>query len=191
MSKLIYNLQGIARMLLPRAFYQANLSHKIKQIFKDFDDTTLQHIAKRVNYYHKINTPFTLPAPNLAQNILATNKSNQNPKTPLSLQTPNIDILLHNNPTSAHSTVYYYDSYQWSRYFDDNFVWAYQFGDVNYYLDTPAITKTRPLDLPKENPKILDGGGDLTQIAFYCHSIKTDIFAFLQIKSHTKTKKIS
>ncbi len=189
MSKLLYNLQGIARMLLPRAFYQANLSHKIKQIFKDFDDMTLQHIANRVNYYHKINTPFALPAPNLAQNILATNKSNQNPKPPLSLQTPNIDILLRNNPTSTHSTVYYYDSYQWSRYFNDNFVWAYQFGDVNYYLDTPAITKTRPLDLPKENPKILKGGGESNENSILLPLDKNRHFCFFADKIPYKDKK--
>ena len=144
MSKFIYNFKGIARAFIPRAFFQANLSSKITHIFKDFDEATLQNISKRVNHYHKINSSFSLPQPNLLAS--QTSKGNQWKKPRLSLQTPSIGFVGDNSPSNLYSTVYYYDSYEWSRYFRDNLLWAYEFGDVNYYLDTPAITKTRPID---------------------------------------------
>lgn len=152
MSKFIYNFKGIARMLMPRSFFQANLSSKIAYIFKGFDEATLENIAKRVNHYHKINSPFSLPLPNLlAPSPSQTSKNEQWKKSRLSLQTPRLGFVGDNSPSSLYSSAYYYDSYEWSRYFRDNLLWAYEFGDVNYYLDTPAITKTRPIDSMTES----------------------------------------
>lgn len=161
MSNLSYNLKGIARMLLPRSLFQAHLSSKIAHYFSTFDNATLELILKRVHHYCKINTPFRLNPPNFLANSLG--KSEAKPR--LSLQTPNIAFLGQNNLSSNHSTVYYYDSYQWSRYFADNLIWAYCFGDVNYYLDTPAITKTRPID------SVLESKVDLAQESLEAKSV--------------------
>lgn len=202
MSNLSYNLKGIARMILPRAFAQKQSIGKIAGYFRDFTSQDLELIANRINHCCKLNKPFNLTPPNLLASQANT------PKPRLSLQTPTFAFVGQNNLSSKHSSAYYYDSYQYTRYFADNLIWAYCFGDVNYYLDTPAISKTRPIDsvLDSKDSKVnssakslnaesLNGGGqsakNLAQIVFYCSLIKTGIFAFLKTKSHIKTKSIS
>lgn len=201
MSKFIYNFKGIARAFMPRAFFQASLSSKIARIFKDFDEATLESIAKRVNHYHKINSSFSLPMPNLLAS--QTSKGEQWKKPRLSLQTPSVGFVGDNSPSNLYSTVYYYDSYEWSRYFRDNLLWAYEFGDVNYYLDTPAITKTRPIeskakskaDSVKESSKdfggesIAEGEGESNQNSILLQLEKNRHFCFFKDKIPYADKK--
>ena len=134
-AKIIYNLKGIYRMLLPRAIPQALLESKLKAIFT-LDVRILDSIAARVAHYHKLNTHFT-PKPF----ALPTTKPMRDTIVP-----PHFGYLRENKLSKDHSSVYFYDSYQWTRYFPDHFVWNYEFSDVNYYLTSPAITKTRPID---------------------------------------------
>lgn len=139
MELFFYNLKGISRILLPRSIFRANCARKIDAIFKDFDDKTLDAIAKRVAYYHKINEPFTLIKP--------ATQSEQ--KTRLGLFEPHFANLGYNNALSFrkhYSTGYWYDSLKYTRYFDDALVWCYEFGDVNWYFPQPTITKTRPIN---------------------------------------------
>ncbi|ETD26951.1 glycosyl transferase family 90 [Helicobacter canis] len=144
-AKIIYNLKGIGRMLLPRAIPQALLESKLKSIFT-LDARTLDSIAARVAHYHKLNThfspkPFALPSTKPVRDTIVP---------------PHFGYLRDNKLSKDHSSVYFYDSYQWTRCFPDHFVWNYEFSDVNYYLTSPAITKTRPID---GRVKILIGGG--------------------------------
>lgn len=134
-AKIIYNLKGIGRMLLPRAIPQALLESKLKSIFT-LDARTLDSIAARVAHYHKLNAhfspkPFALPSTKPVRDTIVP---------------PHFGYLRDNKLTKEHSSVYFYDSYEWTRYFPDHFVWNYEFSDVNYYLASPAITKTRPID---------------------------------------------
>ena len=134
-AKIIYNLKGIGRMLLPRAIPQALLESKLKSIFT-LDARTLDSIAARVAHYHKLNAhfspkPFALPSTKPVRDTIVP---------------PHFGYLRDNKLSKDHSSVYFYDSYQWTRCFPDHFVWNYEFSDVNYYLTTPAITKTRPID---------------------------------------------
>lgn len=134
-TKIIYNLKGIGRMLLPRAIPQALLESKLKSIFT-LDARTLDSIAARVAHYHKLNThfspkPFALPSTKPVRDTIVP---------------PHFGYLRDNKLSKDHSSVYFYDSYQWTRCFPDHFVWNYEFSDVNYYLASPAITKTRPID---------------------------------------------
>ena len=144
-AKIIYNLKGIGRMLLPRAIPQALLESKLKSIFT-LDARTLDSIAARVAHYHKLNThfspkPFALPSTKPVRDTIVP---------------PHFGYLRDNKLSKDHSSVYFYDSYQWTRCFPDHFVWNYEFSDVNYYLASPAITKTRPIDGRVKN---LIGGG--------------------------------
>ncbi|KAA8707623.1 glycosyl transferase family 90 [Helicobacter canis] len=134
-AKIIYNLKGIGRMLLPRAIPQALLESKLKSIFT-LDARTLDSIAARVAHYHKLNAhfspkPFALPSTKPVRDTIVP---------------PHFGYLRDNKLSKDHSSVYFYDSYQWTRCFPDHFVWNYEFSDVNYYLASPAITKTRPID---------------------------------------------
>ena len=132
-GKLLYNLKGIGRMIMPRALTQARLESTIARIFT-LPDTALEAIAKRVAHYHKISEAFSVqPLPHGSH-------------TRLSLTQPHYGKLGDNKLTKEHSSVYFYDSYEWTRYFPDSYEWNYEFSDVNYYLTTPAITKTRPID---------------------------------------------
>lgn len=40
---------------------------------------------------------------------------------------------------------YYFDAYQYARYFDEHLPIDYVFGDVNYLVSTPSIVKSRPI----------------------------------------------
>lgn len=138
MALFFYNLKGIARLLLPRSFFKVSLPRKIDSIFKEFDDKALEAIAMRVAYYHKINTPFQLYQP-------TTQAEN---KTRLGLFEPHFSALRYNNALSLckkYATGYWYDSFKYTRYFDDALVWCCEFGDVNWYFSQPTITKTRPI----------------------------------------------
>lgn len=133
-GKILYNLKGIGMILTPRALTQARLESKIANIFT-LSDKELETIAARVAHYHKISVPFS---------VQALPHSPTHPR--LSLSQPHFGSLGENKLSKEHSSVYFYDSYEWTRYFPDSYVWNYEFSDVNYYLTTPAITKTRPID---------------------------------------------
>lgn len=138
MELFCFNLKGISQMLLPKSIFRANLANKIDKIFKKFDDKTLEHIASRVSYYHKINSPFTLHKP--------TNECKE--KTALGLFEPHYNQLCYNNSLSlskCYTTAYWYDSYALTKYFSNDLAWCYEFGDVNYYFTQPTISKTRPI----------------------------------------------
>ena len=143
-AKIICNLKGISRMLTPRAFTQLLLKRKIESIFK-LDDKTLESIASRVAHYHKINERFEI-APFADSRESAPSASFVSSRQRLSLANPHFGLLKDNKLSKEHSSVYFYDSYEWTRYFPDSYRWYYEFGDVNYYLTAPAITKTRPID---------------------------------------------
>ncbi|WP_202812884.1 glycosyl transferase family 90 [Endomicrobium proavitum] len=48
--------------------------------------------------------------------------------------------------TGQRNSAYFFDSYEYTRYFQKNLKMAFSFGDVNWNVETPAITKSRPLD---------------------------------------------
>ncbi|OHU81952.1 hypothetical protein BKN38_07880 [Helicobacter sp. CLO-3] len=157
-AKIIYNLKGISRMLTPRAFTQPLLKHKIESIFK-LDDKTLESIASRVAHYHKINERFEI-AP-FVDSGRDNNAGDSAPSAPfvssrqrLGLANPHFGLLKDNKLSKEHSSVYFYDSYEWTRYFPGDYRWYYEFGDVNYYLTAPTITKTRPIDARADSDKL-------------------------------------
>lgn len=138
MELFCFNCKGISQMLLPKGIFRANLANKIDEIFKKFDDKTLEHIASRVNYYHKIHSPFTLCKP----------RNECKEKTALGLFEPHYNQLCYNNALSLskhYTTAYWYDSYALTKYFSNDLAWCYEFGDVNYYFTQPTISKTRPI----------------------------------------------
>ncbi len=49
------------------------------------------------------------------------------------------------------NSTYFYDAYNYIRYFPGNLRWAYNPGDVNYLFPLPEITKSRPILSGNEN----------------------------------------
>lgn len=53
-------------------------------------------------------------------------------------------------------TTYFFDSYEITRYFDDDLKWKLEKGDVNYFLKSPSIAKSRPVDSQNYNLTLLN-----------------------------------
>ena len=49
------------------------------------------------------------------------------------------------------NSTYFYDAYEYTRYFSPSLRWAYNPGDINYLFPVPEITKSRPLTAGDEN----------------------------------------
>lgn len=155
-SRFIYNLKGIMRMMIPRIITQKQLEVKIQKLLQTYDKE-LEVISNRINYYNKLDKPFCIPS---TQDKLAQVQPLQIALPPYpsrlsSLQqlVPNIDILKNN--TYKAGSVYFYDSYEWTRYFKDDLRWAYMFYDVCDLLSFPAICKSRPIISCNNNSVLL------------------------------------
>ncbi|MCI5786718.1 glycosyl transferase family 90 [Helicobacter trogontum] len=155
-SRFIYNLKGIMRMMILRIITQKQLEVKIQKLLQTYDKE-LEVISNRINYYNKLDKPFCIPS---TQDKLAQVQPLQIALPPYpsrlsSLQqlVPNIDILKNN--TYKAGSVYFYDSYEWTRYFKDDLRWAYMFYDVCDLLSFPAICKSRPIISCNNNSVLL------------------------------------
>lgn len=87
-----------------------------------------EYIMERVNYYNKLQPTVKLPA---SAPILANHK----------LQKPK---------------VYFYDSYEYTRWFSPSFQWGFCPGDVVFVPEYPSIVKSRPLCEGNENSVVLN-----------------------------------
>lgn len=131
-SKFLYNLKGIARILTPNILTQASLESQIQQIFTRFSPNILDSMKARLRYYHKISSPFSL-APSI---------QSHDAKLP---QITDLKHIFNKHTKARYFSAYFYDMYEFTRYFDSRLWLAHEFGDVNYYLSLPAITKSRPI----------------------------------------------
>ena len=153
--RLFYNLKGIARAIIPRIITQKQLEKKIYNLLRIYEKK-FSIISMRVNHYNKLNAAFNIPTKQSDMPQASMYISNIPPPSRLSnlqLLTPNVDILQHN--TYKAGSVYYYDSYEWTRYFLDSLYWAYMFYDVSQLLNFPAICKSRPIIYCNTNSVLL------------------------------------
>lgn len=102
---------------------------KIDELYKIVSKDDLKNIERRVDYYNKFN---------LETKVLhrgTTVKDLLKPKTPKS---------------------YYFDTYEFAKYFPKDHLIDYAFGDVNTILDFPMIAKSRPIRGNNENNILLN-----------------------------------
>jgi hypothetical protein len=45
----------------------------------------------------------------------------------------------------GYASVYFFDSFQWNRYYPSHFRWSFAPGDIINTFDIPTITKSRPI----------------------------------------------
>lgn len=84
------------------------------------------YIMRRVGYYNALMpTPIPADAPRLRDHRLEGNK------------------------------VYFFDTYEYTRYFDDDLRWAFLPGDVTHVPDVPSIVKSRPLTPDNANSVVM------------------------------------
>lgn len=120
-SQILYYLRSFARYAAPKRAMRRRLPGLLESI-PDRDDR--DYILDRVDYYCKLSGP-AVPidseddaAPSLA------------------------DMTYRHRPRP---TAYFFDAYEYTRYFDDSLRWRYLFGDVTHTPERPSIVKSRPI----------------------------------------------
>ncbi|MDL2290264.1 lipopolysaccharide biosynthesis protein [Paludibacteraceae bacterium OttesenSCG-928-F17] len=101
---------------------------KLNPILSSLNEKEKEHILQRVNYYNKLNEPKELC------------------ETAVSLA----DFKLKN-----HQKTYFFDTYEYTRYFPSSYKICPLFGDVTFIPDHPSLTKTRPIAGNNENSILL------------------------------------
>ncbi len=124
-NKTFYYLKNYFRYYSPQFFYKKNFS-KILQNFETRKDK--DYIIRRVNYYNKLSKKYT-PGP-YAKELSDFYKTES-------------------------KTVYFFDAWEYLRYFDRNMKIDYVFGDVTHIPDTPSIVKSRPIQGKNENSIVM------------------------------------
>ncbi|MFI3304331.1 MAG: glycosyl transferase family 90 [Rikenellaceae bacterium] len=131
-SKLKYYAMCYLRYAMPRSIYQHSLD-KMLQRFNNLSSEEQQYIEKRVNYYCKLDpTKITHLEPNattLGEHKLQNKKGYHSP--------------------------YFFDTYEYTRYFDDYLKWSHLFGDITHSPPTPMIVKSRPIGDNNENSVVM------------------------------------
>ncbi|MGZ5196554.1 MAG: lipopolysaccharide biosynthesis protein, partial [Kaistella sp.] len=104
-----------------------NYEQKINSLQQNLSPEQLQNVQERVNYYCKTGLK---PGPGSLKI-----KDLKKAKTPKS---------------------YYFDTYEYARYFDENLLINYVFGDVTEVPEVPAIVKSRPISDQNQNSVLLN-----------------------------------
>ena len=102
---------------------------KIDDLYKTASKEQLKTVERRVSYYNKISPEAQVHHTGTTIGDLLK------PKTP---------------------KAYYFDTYEYARYFPKKLKIDYAFGDVNTILDFPQITKSRPIQGNNENNILLN-----------------------------------
>lgn len=126
--KFIYFARNFSRYLIPKLFFQARLKKQLRKIAerKDYNE-----IRERVNYYNKLDTTITLPddAPILANHTYRKRKK---------------------------QSVYFFDTYEYTRWFPNSRKWFHQPGDAILIPPYPTIIKSRPIAGENANSVLLN-----------------------------------
>ena len=118
-SKYSYYLKHFLCYLIPQTFYLHKLDRTLQKVSQRTD---YNYIKERVNYYNKLNS------------------INYLPKTALPLYEHR-----YKKVAPKEGSVYFFDSYEYTRWFSQSFKWSYRFGDITYNPELPSIVKSRPI----------------------------------------------
>lgn len=130
-NRLFYNIKNLASLSIPKVFFKVQKDKIIQKIFERND---LKEIISRVNYYCKLQDsiiPFHLVPSEKIQ-------------------------FLNQHKLRTKNTNYFFDSYEFLKYFPQNLKWIFEKGDINYYLQYPSITKSRPINGDNQNSVLLN-----------------------------------
>ncbi|MEG1999003.1 MAG: lipopolysaccharide biosynthesis protein, partial [Bacteroidales bacterium] len=113
-SKLQYYICNYLRMAIPKLFYRKKRRNEITRLS---NMCNMKIIMKRVNYYNRLNIPIILPAdsPTLSQHRF-----------------------------THEGKVYFFDTYEYIRWFKPQLHWLFFPGDITHIPPSPAIVKSRP-----------------------------------------------
>lgn len=124
-SHLLFFLKSIARYSTPKYLTRYLKNKKLNSFYK-LSKEEQEYILKRIDYFCKFHESIALPddAPQLSHFTYKNKRS-----------------YVHNYVNST----YFFDAFEYTRYFPDTMRWAYNPGDVNYLFPVPEITKSRPI----------------------------------------------
>lgn len=125
-SKFLYFLQHVGCFFLPTAYYRTRLRKVLNSLEQRADK---DYILRRVNYYNKLKKVTVLPSD--------------------AAQVKNFHL-------KGHHSTYFFDSYEFVRWFPPEKRWAYVFGDVITVPEEPSIVKSRPLGVDNTNSILLN-----------------------------------
>lgn len=130
-SHVVFFAKSMLRSLRPAWWLQKQLCRKLSA-FYNLPVEEQRYIQQRVDYYCKFRESILLPddAPSLESFTYRKRES-----------------YVHDYVNST----YFYDAYEYIRFFSPELRWAYNPGDVNYMFPVPEITKSRPLLPADEN----------------------------------------
>ncbi len=120
-AKLPYYLRNIFTFLMPSSFYQKRLNIVLNDCKEE-----KEYLNSRVDYYFKVDKPFTLSH---ATTIKAFKKEKK--KT------------------------YFFDLYKYLTYFNEDLKFSYLFGDIREIPKEPTFLKSRPIEGENQNSVLL------------------------------------
>lgn len=125
--KWLYFLRSYLIYLSPKSLARRRLKSILAKAQKRSD---WNYICERADYYNKLSVPVSLPedAMTIEEHTLKNHKS---------------------------SSVYFFDSYEFLRYFPTHYKWLSAFGDVTWIPKYPSLVKSRPIDNDNANSVIL------------------------------------
>ena len=124
-NHMIFYMWGYLRYLTPRWFTRYHRENILAQFYK-LPEWEQKYILERIDYYCKFKDSIFLPADASTLREFTINKRQS---------------YVHDYINSA----YFFDAYEYTRFFPKCYHWAYNPGDVNYLFPLPEITKSRPV----------------------------------------------
>lgn len=121
-----YYIRNYCRQYLPLALYRAALKRRLAE-FDKLDADEQEYILNRVNYYNKLDN--------------ARLSDEVQPLSSLKL--------------GKKQKVYFFDAFEFLRYFNPALRASFVFGDVIHIPDEPAIVKSRPIHGKNENSVVM------------------------------------
>ncbi len=130
-SKIGYYINNYLHYALPRTIYQ----RMREGILREFDKASAAeqyYILDRVEYYCKLKGVAQLSED---AKVLADHTKSK---------------------FKGYPSAYFFDSYEYTRYYNDDLRWEYLFGDVTRVPEQPSIVKSRPICEANENSVLLN-----------------------------------
>jgi len=126
-SKILYYVKNRLNTLIPTSFFQKKLNFELKKI-ENFNQEDVSEILNRVAYYNKLETSKLL----------------------------NEDLVkIKDFKIKGHKKVYFYDFYEYLKFFNPLFKVKYLFGDITKIPNEPSFVKSRPINGDNENSVVL------------------------------------
>ena len=126
-NKFLYYFKNYFRQLLPATYYQKKLTHQLNK-FEKLSTDERQNLLLRLNYYNQLKEKYIL--------------------------SPNAEKLAELKLQKANKT-YYFDLYEYSRYFKQELKGHFLFGDITKIPLEPGLVKSRPISNENTNSVLL------------------------------------